>query len=543
MQKYLNIFDFKQKVDYKNEILAGLTVAMTMIPESLMFAILAGFSPLVGLYGAFIMGLVTSIFGGRPGLISGGAGATVVVLMALMNSHGLEYVFGAVALAGVIQMIIGFLKLGKFIRLVPQPVMFGFVNGLAIIIFMAQMDQFKVGVGDAAVWLTGPAMYTMLGLVLFTIAIIVFVPKLTKAVPASLIGIIVVFLIVYFFNIDTKQVVDIINQDTLPGEELKSLSGTLPTFHIPQIPFTFEDFKIILPYGLIMAAVGLTEGLLTLNLVDEITGTKGNSNRECVAQGGANILNGFFGGMGGCPMIAQTLVNLSAGSRARLSGIIASLTILLIILFGAPVIELVPIAALVGVMVMVSVGTFEWASFKALRRMPKSDIFVMILVTLITVFLHNLALAVLIGVIISALVFAWESAKRIRARKHIDENGVKHYEIYGPLFFGSTTLFNEKFDVQGDPDHIIIDFKESRVSDMSGIEALNKITERYAQVGKKVLLRHLSKDCIRLLANADDIIDVNVMEDPTYKVMVDKPLAKKKDKDPETQNPFKLWGL
>ncbi|MEP2059187.1 MAG: SulP family inorganic anion transporter [Maribacter litoralis] len=543
MQKYLNIFDFKQKVDYKNEILAGLTVAMTMIPESLMFAILAGFSPLVGLYGAFIMGLVTSIFGGRPGLISGGAGATVVVLMALMSSHGLEYVFAAVALAGVIQMIIGFLKLGKFIRLVPQPVMFGFVNGLAIIIFMAQIDQFKVGVGDATVWLTGPAMYTMLGLVLFTVAIIVFVPKVTKAVPASLIGIIVVFLIVYFFNIDTKQVVDIINQDTLPGEELKSLSGTLPSFHIPQIPFTFEDFKIILPYGLIMAAVGLTEGLLTLNLVDEITGTKGNSNRECVAQGGANILNGFFGGMGGCPMIAQTLVNLSAGSRARLSGIIASLTILMIILFGAPVIELVPIAALVGVMVMVSVGTFEWASFKALRRMPKPDIFVMILVTLITVFLHNLALAVLIGVIISALVFAWESAKRIRARKHIDENGVKHYEIYGPLFFGSTTLFNEKFDVQGDPEEVIIDFKESRVADMSGIEALNKITERYAKVGKKVHLRHLSKDSISLLENADDIIEVNVMEDPTYKVMVDKSRTKSKDKDPETKNPFKLWGL
>ncbi|AIM59975.1 sulfate permease [Cellulophaga lytica] len=522
MKKYLNLFDFQQKVDYKNEILAGLTVAMTMIPESLMFAILAGFSPLVGLYGAFIMGLVTAIFGGRPGLISGGAGATVVVLMALMNSHGLEYVFAAVALAGVIQMIIGLLKLGKFIRLVPQPVMFGFVNGLAIIIFMAQMDQFKAGVGDAAVWLTGETLYTMLGLVLFTIAIIVFVPKVTKAVPASLIGIIVVFLVVYFFNIETKQVVDIINQDTLPGEPLKSLSGTLPSFHIPTIPFTLEAFKIILPYGLIMAAVGLTEGLLTLNLVDEITGTKGNSNRECVAQGGANILNGFFGGMGGCPMIAQTLVNLSAGSRARLSGIIAALTTLVIILFGAPVIELVPIAALVGVMVMVSVGTFEWASFKALRRMPKPDIFVMILVTLITVFLHNLALAVLIGVIISALVFAWESAKRIRARKYVDEDGVKHYEIYGPLFFGSTTLFNEKFDVQGDPDKVIIDFKESRVTDMSGIEALNKITERYAKVGKKVHLRHLSKDCIRLLCNADDIIDVNVMEDPTYKVVANK---------------------
>eukprot|EP01093_Parvamoeba_rugata_P015219 TRINITY_DN524_c0_g1_i4.p1 TRINITY_DN524_c0_g1~~TRINITY_DN524_c0_g1_i4.p1 ORF type:complete len:392 (+),score=60.54 TRINITY_DN524_c0_g1_i4:2227-3402(+) len=384
MAKDFNLFDFNQKVDYKNEILAGLTVAMTMIPESLMFAILAGFSPLVGLYGAFIMGLVTAIFGGRPGLISGGAGATVVVLMALMNSHGLEYVFAAVALAGVFQLIVGFLKLGKFIRLVPQPVMFGFVNGLAIIIFMAQMDQFKVGVGDAAVWLTGSAMYTMVGLVLFTIAIIVFVPRITKAVPASLIGIIVVFIVVYFLNIDTKQVVDIINQDTLPGEELKSLSGSLPFFHIPTIPFTLEALKIILPYGLIMAAVGLTEGLLTLNLVDEITGTKGNSNRECLAQGGANILNGFFGGMGGCPMIAQTLVNLSAGSRARLSGIIAALTILLIILFGAPVIELVPIAALVGVMVMVSVGTFEWASFKAFRRMPKSDIFVTVSYTHLT---------------------------------------------------------------------------------------------------------------------------------------------------------------
>ncbi|HDZ05321.1 hypothetical protein LCGC14_0069630 [marine sediment metagenome] len=541
MAKVFNLFDFTQKVDYKNEILAGLTVAMTMIPESLMFAILAGFSPLVGLYGAFIMGLVTAIFGGRPGLISGGAGATVVVLMALMNSHGLEYVFAAVALAGVFQLIVGFLKLGKFIRLVPQPVMFGFVNGLAIIIFMAQMDQFKVGVGDAAVWLTGPAMYTMVGLVLFTIAIIVFVPKITKAVPASLIGIIVVFVVVYFLNIDTKQVVDIINQDTLPGEELKSLSGSLPSFHIPTIPFTLEAFKIILPYGLIMAAVGLTEGLLTLNLVDEITGTKGNSNRECLAQGGANILNGFFGGMGGCPMIAQTLVNLSAGSRARLSGIIASLTILLIILFGAPVIELVPIAALVGVMVMVAIGTFEWASFKAFRRMPKSDIFVMILVTLITVVLHNLALAVLIGVIISALVFAWESAKRIRARKYVDEAGVKHYEIYGPLFFGSTTLFNEKFDVQGDPNEVIIDFKESRVTDMSGIEALNKITERYAKVGKKLHLRHLSRDCIRLLADAEEIIEVNVMEDPTYKVMVDKPLIEAKEA--ETKNPFKLWGL
>jgi SulP family sulfate permease len=512
MNKYFNLFDLSQKVNYKTEILAGLTVAMTMIPESLMFAILAGFPPLVGLYGAFIMGLVTAIFGGRPGLISGGAGATVVVVMALMiRSDGLEYVFAAVVLAGVIQLIVGLLKLGKFIRLVPQPVMFGFVNGLAIIIFMAQLKQFKMGVGEASEWITGTPMYTMLGLVIFTVAIIMIFPKITKAIPASLVAIIVVFAVVYFAGIDTKQVKDI-----------ASVSGSLPPFHIPQVPFTWETLVIIFPFGLTMAAVGLTEGLLTLNLVDEITETKGNSNRECLAQGSANILNGFFYGMGGCPMIAQTLVNLSAGSRARLSGIIAALTILLIILFGAPVIELVPIAALVGVMVMVAIGTFEWASFKALRRMPKSDIFVMILVTLITVLLHNLALAVLIGVIISALVFAWESAKRIRARKYVDEDGVKHYEIYGPLFFGSISAFNDKFDVASDPSEVIIDFAESRVSDMSAIEALNKLTERYLQAGKKLHLKHLSSDCIHLLKNADKVIDVNVMEDPTYRVVVDK---------------------
>ncbi|MEZ7930002.1 MAG: SulP family inorganic anion transporter [Flavobacteriales bacterium] len=512
MKKHLNLFDLSQKVNYKTEILAGLTVAMTMIPESLMFAILAGFPPLVGLYGAFIMGLVTAIFGGRPGLISGGAGATVVVVMALMiRADGLEYVFAAVILAGVIQLIVGSLKLGKFIRLVPQPVMFGFVNGLAIIIFMAQMKQFEIGAGEAATWISGTPLYTMLGLVVFTVAIIIIFPKITKAVPASLVAIIVVFIVVYVFNIETKQVVDI-----------ASVSGSLPPFHIPQVPFTWETLTIIFPFGLTMAAVGLTEGLLTLNLVDEITETKGNSNRECLAQGSANILNGFFYGMGGCPMIAQTLVNLSAGSRARLSGIIAALTILLIILFGAPVIELVPIAALVGVMVMVAIGTFEWASFKALRRMPRSDIFVMILVTLITVVLHNLALAVLIGVIISALVFAWESAKRIRARKYIDEEGVKHYEIYGPLFFGSITAFNDKFDVANDPEEVIIDFEESRVSDMSAIEALNKLTEKYLQSGKKLHLKHLSKDCIQLLENADKVIDVNVMEDPTYRVVVDK---------------------
>ena len=508
MQKVFNLFDFSQKVNYKTEILAGLTVAMTMIPESLSFAILAGFPPLVGLYGAFIMGLITAIFGGRPGLISGGAGATVIVLIALMKSHGLEYVFGAIIIAGILQIFVGLFKLGKFIRLVPQPVMYGFVNGLAVVIFMSQLEQFKTIVNGETTWLTGSPMLIMAGLVALTVAIVIGLPKITKAIPASLVAIMVVFAIVLVFGIETKQVKDI-----------ASVSGSLPPFHIPSIPFNWKTLQIIFPYGLVMAAVGLTEGLLTLNLVDEITASKGNSNRECLAQGTANIANGFFFGMGGCPMIAQTLVNLSAGSRARLSGIIGALTILVIILVGAPVIELLPMAALTGVMIMVAIGTFEWTSFKTFNKMPKSDIIVMLVVTLITIFMHNLALAVLIGVIISALVFAWENAKRIRARKYVDENGVKHYEIFGPLFFGSTTAFAEKFDIVNDPKEIIIDFAESRIADMSAIEAVNNITSKYAKEGKTVHLRHLSNDCIVLLKNAEAIIDVNILEDPSYNVM------------------------
>jgi len=510
MKKVFNLFDFSQKVNYRTEILAGLTVAMTMIPESLSFAIVAGFPPLMGLYASFIAGLITAVFGGRPGMISGGAGATVIVLIALMNSNGLEYVLAAVALAGVLQILVGIFKLGKFIRLVPQPVMFGFVNGLAVIIFMSQLDQFKAIVNGQSTWLSGTPMLIMAGLVALTIGIVVLLPKVTKAIPASLVAIIVVFALVFFLGIETKTVRDI-----------ASVSGGFPPFHIPNIPINLETLQIIFPYALIMASVGLTEGLLTLNLVDEITETKGNGNRECIAQGSSNILNGFFFGMGGCPMIAQTLVNLSAGSRARLSGIIAALTILVIILFGAPIIEQLPMAALVGVMIMVAIGTFEWASFRIINKMPKNDIFVGVLVALITIVLHNLALAVLIGVIISALVFAWESAKRIRAKKYIDEKGVKHYEIYGPLFFASTTAFSEKFDVSNDPNEVVIDFKESKITDMSAIDAVNKITERYAKVNKTVHLRHLSADCRTLLKNADTVIDVNILEDPSYKVVID----------------------
>lgn len=503
----LNFFDMIESffgsikdVKYKTEILAGLTVAMTMIPESLSFAILAGFPPLVGLYGAFIMGFITSIFGGRPGLISGGAGATVIVLIALMTQYGLEYALAAVALAGVIQIGVGLLKLGKFIRLVPQPVMFGFVNGLAIIIFFAQFEQFKEVVNGESVWMTGMPLYTTAGLVALTIALVLIIPKITKAVPASLLAIIVVFALVLGFDIDTRQVIDI-----------ASISGSLPPFHIPEIPFTLETLWIILPFSAVMAAVGLTEGLLTLNLVDEITGTKGQSNRECIAQGSANILNGFFFGMGGCPMIAQTLVNLDAGARARLAGIVASLTILVIILFGAPVIELLPLAALTGVMIMVAIGTFEWASLKSFKRMPKSDVAVMVIVTLVTVFSHNLAVAVLIGVIISALAFAWENATHIHAKIRFDENNIKHYDIYGPLFFGSTTSFLERFDFTGDKGKIIIDFEKSRVADQSGIDAIQRVHERYTKEGVEVSFVNLSLACKEILAKAK--IDVTVDPD------------------------------
>ncbi len=503
-----NLFDFNQKINYKTEILAGLTVAMTMIPESLSFAILAGFPPLVGLYAAFIMGLVTAVLGGRPGMVSGGAGATAIVLIALMQTHGLEYVFAAVALAGLFQITTGIFKLGKFIRLVPQPVMYGFVNGLAVIIFLSQFEQFKTLSNGQSSWLSGPPLIIMIALVVLTIAIIYFFPKITRAIPPSLAAIIIIFLIVLGFGIHTKTVGDI-----------ASISGSFPPFHIPEVPFSFETLQVIFPYALIMAGVGLTESLLTLNLVDEITNTRGSSNRESIAQGSANVLNGFFNGMGGCAMIAQTLINLSAGSRARLSGIVSALAILGIILFASPVIELIPMAALVGVMFMVAIGTFEWISFRIINKMPKQDIFVGITVALITIWLHNLALAVLIGVIISALVFAWESAKRIRAKKYTDEKGTKYYEIYGPLFFGSTAAFTEKFDVLNDPENVVIDFKESRIADMSAIDAINKLTKRYHQVNKKLSLKHLSEDSRVLLKNAEAIIEVNILEDPTYKVV------------------------
>ncbi|MFT5143701.1 MAG: SulP family sulfate permease [Rhodothermales bacterium] len=510
MKQLLNLFDLPHKAKVTTEILSGLTVSLALVPEAIAFALIAGLSPLTGLYAAFTIGLVTSVFGGRPGMISGATGAVAVVIVSLAQSHGVEYIFATVVLAGLIQMSAGFLRLGKFIRLVPHSVMFGFVNGLAIVIFMSQLGSFKAaGPGGEMVWMSGVSLYVMLGLVLLTMFIIWGLPRLTKAVPASLAAILTVTAIVLGFGLETTSVGDI-----------SSIKGGFPPFHIPAVPFSLDTLLIIFPYAFIVAGVGLIESLLTLNLIDEITETRGRSNKEAVAQGLANVVTGFFSGMGGCAMIGQSLINISAGARARLSGIVASVMLLVFIMFGAEYIEQMPIAALTGLMIMVAIGTFEWASIRAIGKMPTVDNLVGILVAAITVLLHNLALAVLIGVVVSALVFAWENAKRIRARKYVDDDGVKHYEIYGPLFFGSTQAFADKFDVLGDPSTVIIDFRESRVSDMSGIEALNKITERYLRAGKELHLRHLSRDCRQLLRDAEDIIDVNIIEDPTYKVAV-----------------------
>lgn len=497
------------KFNLKNEVLSGLTVSLALVPEAVAFSLIAGVSPLIGLYSAFFIAFITAVLGGRPGMISGATGAIAVVIISLVAQHGVEYLFAAVVLMGIIQIVIGALRLGKFIRLVPHAVMYGFVNGLAAVIFLAQLDQFKIMGSDGALqWLTGTPLWIMLGFVLLTMAIIHYLPKLTKAVPASLAAIVVVSSIIIGFGIPTKTVGDI-----------ASISGGLPSFHTPNIPFNLETLIIVFPYSLIMALVGLIESLLTLAVVDEMTESRGRGNKESVAQGIANFVCGFFGGMGGCAMIGQSIINVSSGGRNRISGLVASVSLLLFVLIGATLIEQVPMAALVGLMFMVAIGTFEWASLRMFRNVPHTDFIVMITVALVTVIFHNLAVAVLIGVIISALKFAWENALRIRARKHIDEDGVKHYEIYGPLFFGSVGLFQQKFKVNEDPDEIIIDFKESRVVDHSAIEALNKVTERYAKVGKKVRLKHLSADCRNMLDNASAIIDLNYWKDPKYKLV------------------------
>ncbi len=493
----------------KNDLLSGLTVALALVPEAVAFAFVAGVEPLVGLYAAFMVGLITAVMGGRPGMISGATGALAVVMVSLVADHGVQYLFATVVLMGILQIGAGVLRLGKFIRIVPHPVMLGFVNGLAIVIFLAQLSQFKfIDAAGQQQWLQGNVLYIMLGLIALTMAIIHFLPKLTKAVPASLAAILTVSLAVIFGGLDTKTVGDV-----------ASIAGGLPAFAIPSVPFTFETLIIILPYAVILAAIGLIESLLTLSLIDEITGTRGRGNKECVAQGTSNVVTGFFGGMGGCAMIGQSMININSGGRGRLSGITAALSLLAFILFASDLIEQIPVAALIGVMFMVVLGTFEWSSFRIMRKIPKSDAFVLILVSGVTV-ATDLAIAVVVGVIVSALVFAWSHAKHIRVVPSM-EGETKIYRLHGPLFFGSVNNFLELFDAENDPDDIVIEFQYSRVSDHSGLEAIDTLAERYISAGKKLHLRHLSPECRILLKKAGSMVEINESEDPDYRVATD----------------------
>jgi len=509
-------------ISYKNDLLSGLTVALALVPEAVAFAFVAGVEPLVGLYAAFMVGLITACIGGRPGMISGATGALAVVMVSLVAQHGVEYLFITVVLMGILQITAGVLKLGKFIRMVPHPVMLGFVNGLAIVIFLAQLSQFGVAgepgwlagtslqgsIIDVA-WLQGQQLYMLLGLVLLTMAIIHYLPRFTRVIPSSLAAIVCVTLIVMGFNLDTRVVGDV-----------ASIAGGLPSFHIPVVPFTFETLVIILPYAIILAAIGLIESLLTLRLIDEITETRGRGNRECIGQGVANTVTGFFGGMGGCAMIGQSMINVNSGGRGRMSGIAAALCLLLFILVGSSLIEKIPLAALIGVMFIVVIGTFEWSSFRIMGKVPRSDALILVMVSGVTV-LTDLAVAVVVGVIVSALVFAWEHAKFIRIEAREDHKGSTVYAVTGPLFFGSVTSFLERFDPQFDNDDVVIDFARSRVADHSGLEAIDTLAERYLNAGKTLHLVHLSDECRKLLTKAGSLVEVNVIEDPKYFVAED----------------------
>ena len=494
----------------KNDVLSGFTVALALVPEAVAFAFVAGVDPLVGLYAAFIVGLITSVFGGRPGMISGATGAMAVVLVSLVAIYGVQYLFATVVLTGLLQILAGIFKLGKFIRLVPHPVMLGFVNGLAIVIFLAQLGQFKEpNAAGELEWMVGTPLYTMAGLIILTMAIIHFFPKLTKAVPSTLVAIVAVSFLVLVTNLDTRLVGDI-----------ASIAGGLPTFSIPEVPFNFETLRIIFPFALVLAAIGLIESLLTLTLIDELTGTRGRGNKECIAQGAANTVTGFFGGMGGCAMIGQSMINVNSGGRGRASGITAALALLGFILFASGLIEQIPLAALVGVMFIVVIGTFEWSSFRILGKVPKADAFVIILVSGVTV-ISDLAIAVVVGVIVSALVFAWEHAKHIIIARSTDQNGYTIYEVTGPIFFGSVSNFLEQFDIENDSNDVTIEFKRSRVADHSAIEAIDTLAERYLAKGKVLHLKHLNQECRTLLKKAGDLVEVNVIEDPEYHIASD----------------------
>ena len=497
------------------ELLAGLTVALALVPEAVAFAFVAGVHPLVGLYAAFIVGLITALIGGRPGMISGATGALAVVMVALVAQHGVEYLFATVVLMGILQVFAGIMHWGKFIRLVPHPVMLGFVNGLAIVIFLAQLAQFKVpgsleSTGHGMVggdWLTGMPLFWMLGLVALTMAVIWVMPKITSAIPAPLAGIGVVAGLVIAFGLDVPRVGD-----------LASIQGGLPVWRVPMVPLNLETLEIILPYAVILAAIGLIESLLTLNLVGEMTGRRGGASQECLAQGAANVVTGFFGGMGGCAMIGQSMINVKSGGRTRIAGVAAALFLLIFILFASPVIEVIPLAALVGVMFMVVIGTFAWNTLRIMRRVPLTDAFVIVLVTVVTV-MEDLAVAVVVGVIVSALAYAWNNARRIHAIERQGADGAKVYEVQGPLFFGSAEGFAELFDPRNDPDSVIVDFAASRVVDQSALQAIEAVALKYEEQGKAIQLRHLSRDCHKLLNKAGHLM-VDSDDDPDYELAV-----------------------
>lgn len=495
----------------KDDVLSGLTVAFALVPEAVAFSFVAGVNPLVGLYGAFLMGLLTSLVGGRPGMISGATGSMAVVMVALVSQHGVEYLFATIILTGLLQVAFGSLKFGKYIRMVPYPVMLGFVNGLAIVIFLAQMQQFKVKGTDGAMhWLSGTPLFSMLALVALTMAIMFFLPKITRAIPAGLAAIITISMIVIFGGVDTKSVGDIAD-----------ISGGFPAFHLPAVPFTLETLWIILPYAVVLAGVGLIESLLTMSVVDEMTGTRGQGNRVSIGQGLANTVNGFFGGMGGCAMIGQTMINVTSGGLRNLSGISAALFLLIFIMFASGLIAMVPVAALVGLMFMVVIGTFEWGSFNLLNKVPREDSFVGILVAVITVF-TDLATAVIIGVIATALIFSWKQARHIYTIREDQADGSRIYRMHGPLFFASVHRFSDLFDPENDPENVYIDCAMSRIADHSAIEAIDNLAERYKTAGKHLHLTHLSPECIKLLTTAADLVEVNMQEDPNYHVADDK---------------------
>jgi SulP family sulfate permease len=495
----------------RTEVLSGLTVALALVPEAIAFAFVAGVAPLVGLYAAFIVGLITAVFGGRPGMISGATGALAVVMVALVAQHGSQFLFATVVLMGILQLLAGIFRLGKFIRMVPNPVMLGFVNGLAIVIGLSQLQQFKIvdAMGQSQ-WMSGSVLYLTLALVLGTMAIILLTPKITKIVPAPLAAIGLITALVIFADLPVPRVGD-----------MASVAGGWPAFAIPMVPLTLETLMIILPYSLILAAIGLIESLLTLNLVGDMTGKRGGASQECVAQGAANVVTGFFGGMGGCAMIGQSMINVKSGGRTRIAGITASLFLLGFILYASTAIEMIPLAALVGVMFMVVIGTFAWQSIQVLFRVPRADAFTIVLVTVVTV-LEDLAIAVIVGVIVSALVYAWNAAKRIQASTRLSktEEGVLVYDIRGPLFFGSAANFMELFDVRNDPGTVLLDFKESRVVDQSALQAIEDIAAKYNAAGKRILLRHLSRDCHKLLSRSGQLL-IDSDDDPTYAIAVD----------------------